>query len=223
MAESIIFKIRNRSFITTAQDQATHTKAYSANVLNCTDDSLCRMCHSSDETIYHLLSACPVLAAIGYLQRHNSVASLIHKHICEFYGIPTCEKPWLYTPQPLVLSNNVKIMWDFGIRTDHIISAHRPDIIIHDSTQRLAILLDVAIPADFNIVDKEKEKIQKYQDLCLELQRIWNLRTITFVPIIIGATGAYSPNLPKYLDLLPGEHKLGPLLKAALLGSAHLL
>ena len=117
------------AFITSAQDQAIRTKAYNANVLNCTDDSLCRICHSSDETIYHLLSTCPVLAAKAYLQ-HNSVASLIHKHICKFYGMPTCEKPWLYTPQPLVLSNNVQIMWDFGIRTDRIISAHQPDIVI---------------------------------------------------------------------------------------------
>ena len=49
-------------------------------------------------------------------------------------------------------------------------------------------LLDVSIPADFNIVEKEHEKVLKYQDLCLALQQIWNLQTIKFVSIVIGIT-----------------------------------
>jgi len=85
------------------------------------------------------------------------------------------------------------------------------------------MLLDVSIPADFNTVEKEREKIQKYKDLCFELQQIWKLRTIKFVPIVIGVTGSFTKNLQSYLDELPGIHKLGSLLKAAILGSAHLL
>ena len=97
---------------------------------------------------------------------------MIHKRICEYYGIPTCEKPWLYNPQAVVSSNHVKILWDVDIRTDRTISALRPDIVIHDSLDHSAILNDVAIPADVNIIDKECEKILKYVDLRLELQKI---------------------------------------------------
>ena len=89
--------------------------------------------------------------------------------------------------------------------------------------ERSAILIDVAIPADVNIVDKEQEKILKYVDLHLELQKIWNLRCIKFIPIVIGALGSFTPNLLNNLEVLPGAHKIGPLLKAALLGSAYLL
>ena len=89
--------------------------------------------------------------------------------------------------------------------------------------ERSAILIDVAIPADVNIVDKEWEKILKYVDLCLKLQKIWNLRCIKFIPIVIGALGSFIPNLLKNLEVLPGAQKIGPLLKAALLGSAYLL
>ena len=199
------------------------TNAYNTNVLHCSDDPLCRLCHSFDETVYHILSSCPLLAPTGYLQRHNSVAALIHKQICEFYDIYTCEKPWLYNPQPVVSSNNVKILWDVDIRTDRINSAHRPDIVVHDSLERSVILIDVAIPADVNIVDKEREMILKYVDLRLELQKIWNLRCIKFIPIVIGALGSFTPNLLQNLEVLPGVHKIGPLLKAALLGSAYLL
>ena len=122
---------------------------------------------SSDDTVYHLLSVCLALAATEYLKRHNSVASLIHKNVCEYYGIPTCEKPWLYHPQPIVQNNSVK---DLDIRIDCVISAHRPDIVVHNCIERSVLVLDVSIPADFNIVEKEHEKVLKYQDLCLELQ-----------------------------------------------------
>ena len=113
-------------------------------IIMVTYSRLCRLCHSFDETVFHILSSCPVLAPTGYLQWHNSVAALIHKHICEYYGIPTCEKPWLYSPQAVVTFNHIKILWDVDIRTDRIISAHRPDIVIHDSLERSAILIDAS-------------------------------------------------------------------------------
>lgn len=216
-------KFETEALLTAAQDQALRTNAYNTNVLHCSTDPLCRLCHSSDETIFHILSSCPFLAPTSYLERHNSVAALVHKQICMAYGITTSERQWLYRPQPVVTSGNVKILWDVDIRTDRVISAHRPDIVIHDSGERSALVIDVAIPADVNIVDKEREKILKYVDLRLELQKIWNLRSIKCIPIVIGVLGSFTPNLPKYLETLPGVHKIGPLLKAALLGSAHLM
>jgi len=94
-----------------------------------------------DETIFHIVSSCPFLAATDYLQRHNSVASLIHKQICMAYGIATNERAWLYRPQPVVTSGDVKVLWDADIRTDRVISAHRPEIVIHDGSEHSAMLL----------------------------------------------------------------------------------
>ena len=37
-------------------------------------------------------------------------------------------------------------------------------------------LMDVAIPADRNVVQKEGEKKLKYKSLCIEIQRMWNLK-----------------------------------------------
>ena len=52
----------------------------------------------------------------------------------------------------------------------------------------------------------------------------WNLRCIKFIPIVIGALGSFTPNLLiKNLEVLPGVHKIGSLLRAALLGSAYLM
>lgn len=33
--------------------------------------------------VFHALSACSALALIKYLEHHNTVASLIHRHVCE--------------------------------------------------------------------------------------------------------------------------------------------
>jgi hypothetical protein len=52
------------------------------------------------------------------------------------------------------------------------------------------MLLDVAIPGDRNVIQKEAEKILKYKDLTIEIrvQRMWNVKT-RVIPVIIGATG----------------------------------
>ena len=42
---------------------------------------LCRVCGQSEETIVHLLSACPKLATSAYLYRHNLIAGALHWHL----------------------------------------------------------------------------------------------------------------------------------------------
>jgi len=49
--------------IMTAQDQALQTKYYATKILNTETDSKCRFCQQFDETIDHIISACPLLAA----------------------------------------------------------------------------------------------------------------------------------------------------------------
>jgi hypothetical protein len=39
------------------------------------------------------------------------------------------------------------------------------------------MLINVAIPGDRNVIQKESEKILKYKDLTIEIQRMWNVKT----------------------------------------------
>ena len=41
--------------------------------------------------------------------------------------------------------------------------------------QRKCLIIDVACPFDIRVKDNEKEKIENYQDLKLEVKRIWKL------------------------------------------------
>ena len=50
------------------------------------------------------------------------------------------------------------------------------------------MLIDAAISGDRNVIKKLAEKILKYKDLTIEIQRMWNVET-KVIPVIIGATG----------------------------------
>ena len=41
-----------------------------------------------------------------------------------------------------------------------------------------AHLYHIAVSADRCVKDKETEKTDKYQELCLEMQKLWNMRVI---------------------------------------------
>jgi len=54
------------------------------------------------------------------------------------------------------------------------------------------MLIDVAITGDGNVIKKEADVILKYEDLTIEIQRMWNVKT-KVIPVI-GATGTVSKN-----------------------------
>ena len=56
-----------------------------------------------------------------------------------------------------------------------------PDIVIVNRMEKTAIIIDVAIPGDKRIIDNEKEKIEKYQNLKRGIQRLWNLNKINMI------------------------------------------
>ena len=81
----------------------------------------------------------------------------------------------------------------------------------------------MAIPGDSRIENKQVEKISKYQDLRIEVERLWEKKA-TVVPVVVGALGAIPKDLEKHLRTL-GLDKITPsqIQKAALLGTAYIL
>ena len=75
------------------------------------------------------------------------------------------------------------------------------------------------------LIKKEVEKILKYKDLTIEIQRMWNVKTkvIPVIPVITGATGTISKSFRKYVSNIPGKHEVKELQKTAVLGTAHIL
>ena len=84
------------------------------------------------------------------------------------------------------------------------------------------MLIDAAVSGDRNVIKKVAEKILKYKDLTIEIQRMWNVKT-KVIPVIIGATGTISKTFTKYVSNIPGEHEVKELQKTAILDTAHIL
>jgi hypothetical protein len=73
-----------------------------------------------------------------------------------------------------------------------------------------------------DVVQKEAEKKLKYKSLCIDMQRMWNLKC-TIVPVIIGATGIVTRSLRENLETVPGKHSIDSLQKTAILGTSHIM
>ena len=69
---------------------------------------------------------------------------------------------------------------------------------------------------------KEAENMLKYKSLCIEIQRMWNLKC-TFIPVIIGATGIVTRSLKKNLETIPEKPSIDSLQKTTILGTSHII
>jgi len=105
--------------------------------------------------------------------------------------------------------------------THREVTANRPDIIIKNKKKKTRTLIDVVIPTDRNVVQKEVEKKLKYNSLGIEIQRMWNLKC-TIIPVIIEATVIVTRSLMKNLEDIPGKHLMDSLQKTAILGTSHI-
>jgi hypothetical protein len=99
---------------------------------------------------------------------------------------------------------------------------NKPVIVIRDHEKGTCVLIDVAVPGDRNVIQKEAEKILKYKDLTIEIQRMWNVKT-RVIPVIIEATGTISKSFRKYVRTILGNREVKELQKTAILGTAHIL
>ena len=117
----------------------------------------------------------------------------------------------------------IKILWDITIQTDHPLEANKPDIVLLNKEDNSCWIVDVACPFDTRVVGKEKEKVEKYQDLKREIQRMWKCKTVKIIPIVIGALGTMSKQFSRWLQLIGMTNYLAVLQKACLLGTARIL
>ena len=90
---------------------------------------------------------------------------MVHWKLGEKLNLEKSEKWYLHNPQTVSENVNHKLIWDMNIQCDRIIVERRPDIVIGNKMEKTAIVTDAAIPGDKRIIDKETEKIEKYQNL----------------------------------------------------------
>ena len=85
----------------------------------------------------------------------------------------------------MVESENVKILWDFTVQCDRKIEARRRDIVFTDKKEREVVIIDAAILGDERVKDKELEKLEKYQLLKDEIAKVWRMRKVIVVSVLL--------------------------------------
>ena len=105
----------------------------------------------------------------------------------------------MHNPAAVVENNTHKLLWDFDLQTDHLISARRPDLIIINNKKRICKVVDFAAPGDHWIKLKEYEKKDKCRNLARELKKLWNMK-VTIISTVIGAFGSVTKGLSEGIE-----------------------
>ena len=93
---------------------------------------------------------------------------------------------------------------------------------VNDKEKRTCKIVDFAVSGDSKIEEKEKEKIEEYQDLRKELQKIWNVRVMT-IPLVVGSLGAIPNQFGNRSKETGITAEIRQVQKTVLLGTARIL
>ena len=124
------FKRETESFLMAAQNSTIRTNHIKARTDKTQQNSKCWQCSDRDETINHIKSECSKMAQKEYKARHNWVSKVIHWEMCKKFKFDHANKCYMLNPAPILENDTHKLLWDFDIQTDHLISSRRPDLII---------------------------------------------------------------------------------------------
>ena len=106
------------------------------------------------------------------------------------------------------------------IQCDREIKERKPDITVVNKNEKSCAIIDIAKPGDIRVSKKEKEKIERYQELKREIKRMWNIRIIKVIPEVIGTLESTSNRLKKCIEELGVVISTELLQKTALLETA---
>ena len=95
-------------------------------------------------------------------------------------------------------------------------------VLVQKDTQEWT-LIDIAVPADQNIINTEEEKVDRYQDLAFEIKRIHRASKVTVIPIVTGALGTIPKNAKSWHEKLKIADIVGSVQLSAIFGTAHIL
>ena len=215
-------KPETEGLIIAAQDQCLPTRSYRFRIIKDGTNPMCRLCGKFEKTIEHITAGCHTLAVKEYIHRHNRVAAYVHYKILQHYNIQVGDNWYQHEPKTVTTTKEVTVLWDMPISTDRELKANRPDIVVKDHQSKTCYIIDISTPSERNMALKEVEKLSKYKDLEIEINRMWNMKTIV-IPVVIGNLGMIRKTNDKWIKQLPGTPHIEMLQKITLLGTAHIL
>ena len=147
------------SLLIATQNNAVRTNHIKARIDKTQQNSKCRLWGNREEKINHIISECSKFAQKEYKTWHDWVGKVIHWEMYKKLKFDHMNKWYMHNPAPVQENGTHKLLWDFDIHTDHLISARRPDFIIINKKKKREFvkIVDFAVPADHRIKLKECE------------------------------------------------------------------
>ena len=114
-------------------------------------------------------------------------------------------------------------MWDFPIQRDKSLEYNRPEITVVDKQTKTCLLIDPSCPFDTRIERKEEDKCTTYNELKYEIAKIWTMKEVEVVLMVIGALGTVTKDFKKGIKKTGLQLAVEQLQKPCLLGTARII
>ena len=171
--------------------------------------------------IDHIVSGFSKLPHKEHKRRHDNLGKIVHWKLARKCNFEARDKWYEHEPESFSENEDYKILWDFSIQTDHVIEARRPDLVVADKKERSCKIIDFVVPGDSRVEEKEKDKIEIYQDLGRELQKMWNVK-VKIIPLAAGSVGALPKQFANRLKQIGIKAGTTQVQKTVLLGTARI-
>jgi hypothetical protein len=177
----------------------------------------CRMCKGSPETVEHVISCCPKWLPTLYIDRHDSVARNIYYILCRQSDLVFPH--YSQKVESVQQNERMKLYWNQPVQTRSIVRHNKPDLIAFDKIGRTALIVEVAVSWFTCIARQIEVKRNRYcvngnweDELTLPYPRGDNLVSdlsargwkVTFLPVVIGATGEVLSDLKEKVSVCLG-------------------
>ena len=101
------------------------------------------------------------------------MGKVTHWEMCKKFKFDHMNKGYMHRPEAVLENDTHRLLWDFDVQTNHLISARRPDLIIisKEKKKREFAKLSTLLSRLTTLKLKECEKKDKYLNLARELKK----------------------------------------------------
>ena len=138
----------------------------------------------------HWMSACSHPVGSEYLKRYNQALKVFYVALAKKVGLLDPKLAWCNAHiAPIIENDEASIHWNIKMVTHTKVEHRWPDLRVEWKKKQMIKVFDMASPLDCKVIEKEKEKMRDYSQLCYDLRRQNPTQRVIFHPLVIGATG----------------------------------
>ena len=143
------------------------------------------------------MSECEKLAQEKYNRKRDNVARITPWKWCGKYNLKRSRKWYEQVLEGVVENEEVKIFWKVMVKCDIEIKARKPDFVTENKNLCHNYY---CYNWRIRVSKKEKEEIERYQELKRKIKTMWNISSITVIPVVVEALGSTSKKLMNCIE-----------------------